>query len=173
MKKYIIGAVFGFIFATAFSAHAEVVNLINQTVQGLFPVSVDGKNIGNAIVVDNKTYLPVRDFGEAVGYKVTFTEDRQVVLTKEDDTAQTMPQQPQTTTPTQQQSEQTKESKIESLNDKINQLKINIQILTASVNQAEKSENKPAYYEKEKQELADAQKKLADLQKQLDDLQKQ
>lgn len=82
MRKYIIGAVFGAVLSFSVSAYAEVVNLVNQVVQGLFPVTVDGKSLGNAIVVDNTTYLPVRDFGEAVGYTVTFTDDKQVVLTK-------------------------------------------------------------------------------------------
>lgn len=90
MRKYIIGALFGAMLATAFSAHAEVVSLVNQVVQGMFPVSIDGKPLGNAIVVDNKTYLPVRDFGEAVGYKVSFTDDQQVILTK-NAAAQTTP----------------------------------------------------------------------------------
>lgn len=83
MKKYIIGTIFGFVLATAASVNAEGVNrLIDQVVQGVFPVTVEGNPIGDAVVIDNKTYLPVREFGEAVGYIVSFTESREVVLTK-------------------------------------------------------------------------------------------
>lgn len=83
MKKLIIGTIFGFILATAASANAEgVTKLIDQVVQGVFPVTVEGTSIGEAVVIDNKTYLPVREFGEAVGYTVSFTEAREVVLTK-------------------------------------------------------------------------------------------
>ncbi|MEW9697778.1 hypothetical protein [Paenibacillus sp. SI8] len=83
MKKYVIGGIAGFVLATAAGAYAQEANkLINQIVQGVFPVVLESKSLGDAIIVDNKTYLPVRDFGEAVGYKVTFTEDQKVVLTK-------------------------------------------------------------------------------------------
>lgn len=82
MKKYFIGVILGLFLSFGVSAHAEVSNLIDQVVQGMFPVTIDGQSMGDAIVVDNKTYLPVREFGEAVGYAVTFTDNREVVLTK-------------------------------------------------------------------------------------------
>jgi cell division protein FtsB len=82
MKKFVLGLALGLAIAIPIGAHAEVVSLVNQVVQGLFPVTVDNKPLGDAIVVDNKTYLPVREFAEAAGYKVTFTDDKQVVLTK-------------------------------------------------------------------------------------------
>lgn len=83
MRKYIIGTLFGLFLATTAGANAqEVTKLIDSVVQGVFPVTVEGNSVGEAIVVNDKTYLPVREFGEAVGYKVTFTEDREVVLTK-------------------------------------------------------------------------------------------
>lgn len=90
MKKYLIGAIAGFMLSLGVSAHAEVSNLVDRVVQGMFPVTIDGNSVGNAIVVDDKTYLPVREFGEATGYKVTFSEDRAVILTK-NDTAATTP----------------------------------------------------------------------------------
>jgi hypothetical protein len=82
MKKYIIGTLFGFALAFSITAHGEAINLIDKVVQGMFPVTVDGVSMGDAIVVENKTYLPVREFGEAIGYKVSFTDDREVILTK-------------------------------------------------------------------------------------------
>lgn len=89
MKKYIIGGLVGFVLATAAGANAQgVTNLIDQVVQGVFPVTVQGTSIGEAVVIDNKTYLPVREFGEAVGYTVTFTEAREVVMTKNVETTE-------------------------------------------------------------------------------------
>jgi|GEM_PF-2294326 len=82
MRKYVIGAAFGFLLSLGITAHAQVENVINAVVQGLFPVKVDGTRVGDAIVVNDTTYLPVRAFGEAVGYEVTFTEDREVVMTR-------------------------------------------------------------------------------------------
>lgn len=136
MKKYIIGTIFGFVLATAVSANAEGVNrLIDQVVQGVFPVTVEGTSIGEAVVIDNKTYLPVREFGEAVGYTVSFTEAREVVLTKNIDT--TVPVDPvvvpQPTIPTKTVAEQ-----IEELKNKIADMKEHItsrkQILQANEN---------------------------------------
>jgi hypothetical protein len=97
MKKYIIGTIFGFVLATAVGANAQEVNkVIDSVVQGVFPVTVEGNSVGDAIVVNDKTYLPVREFGEAVGYKVTFTEDREVVLTKNGEIDTSQPTKPTT-----------------------------------------------------------------------------
>lgn len=82
MKKYIIGILFGFTLAFSITAYGEGNNLIDKLVQGMFPVTVDGISMGNAIVVENKTYLPVREFGESIGYTVSFTDNREVILTK-------------------------------------------------------------------------------------------
>lgn len=136
MKKYIIGTIFGFVLATAASVNAEGVNrLIDQVVQGVFPVTVEGNPIGEAVVIDNKTYLPVREFGEAVGYTVSFTEDREVVLTKNVDT--TIPVDPvvvpQPTIPTKTVAVQIEElkNKIADMNEHITSRK---QILQANEN---------------------------------------
>ncbi|MCD1261666.1 hypothetical protein B5M42_022945 [Paenibacillus athensensis] len=82
MRKYVIGAAVGFVLSLSLTAHAEVEQVMNAVVQGLFPVKVDGVRVGDAIVVNDKTYLPVRSFGEAVGYEVTFTDAREVVMTR-------------------------------------------------------------------------------------------
>lgn len=124
MKKFILGLVIGMAIMIPVGAHAEVESLINQVVQGMFPVSIDGKPLGNAIVVDNKTYLPVRDFGEAVGYKVTFTDDQQVVLTKGDTTP---------TTPTTS-GENTLMKQIREINDKLGKLVNEKQSLEKQIN---------------------------------------
>lgn len=116
MKKYIIGTIFGVLLATATSAHAEVTSLINKVVEGMFPVTVEGTSIGEAVVIDNKTYLPVREFGEAVGYTVSFTESREVVLTKNEEPVSTIPTEPvvtpQPTVPTKTVAEQITDLKI-------------------------------------------------------------
>lgn len=114
MKKYIIGTIFGFVLATAVGANAQEVNkVIDSVVQGVFPVTVEGNSVGDAIVVNDKTYLPVREFGEAVGYKVTFTEDREVVLTKNTEATTPSP------TPTPNQPSIPKEDLIENLQSKL------------------------------------------------------
>ncbi|WP_052350574.1 hypothetical protein [Paenibacillus gorillae] len=78
MKKVgflIIGMVIGASLMLAASVSASSLGLIGKKVQDEVDVLIDGKNIGSAIIVDNKTYAPVRPIGEAaqydVGYKST------------------------------------------------------------------------------------------------------
>lgn len=84
MRKYVVGVIAGLLLGFTISAHAEEVgNLIGQAVQGTFPVKIEGAQLESpAIVVDNKTYLPVRAFGEAIGYNVGFDADLGVNLSK-------------------------------------------------------------------------------------------
>lgn len=87
MKKYIIGGIAGFFLATTLSAHAEeLTSLIGKTIQGAFPFQIEGKTIGTpAIVVDGTSYLPVRAFGEATGYDVSFDADLGISLKKKEE----------------------------------------------------------------------------------------
>ncbi|MBA2936847.1 hypothetical protein HZF08_00845 [Paenibacillus sp. CGMCC 1.16610] len=86
MKKYIIGGIAGFLLATTLSAHAEeVTSLIGKTIQGAFPFQIEGKTLATpAIVVDGTSYLPVRAFGEATGYDVSFDADLGISLKKKE-----------------------------------------------------------------------------------------
>lgn len=89
MKRYIIGGIAGFLMATAISAHAaEVVAVVGKTIQGAFPIKIDGKTLDTpAIVVDGTSYLPVRAFGEAMGYNVSFDADLGISLSKKEEPA--------------------------------------------------------------------------------------
>ncbi|MFE4569945.1 stalk domain-containing protein [Paenibacillus chitinolyticus] len=81
MKKYVVGALFGFVLAFAASANAEVKTMIDKIVEGTFPVTVEGKKLQtDAVVIEGSTYLPVRAFGEAIGYEVKFDSDLGVSL---------------------------------------------------------------------------------------------
>jgi hypothetical protein len=164
MRKYLIGVIIGFTLSIGVSAHAEVVNLINQAVQGLFPVTIDGKPLGDAIVVDNKTYLPVREFGEAAGYAVAFTDAKGVVLTKN---VATPTPTPSPTIPT-----TTKEQKILQIQGRIEIVKMNITSDKMVVWNDEHYPNNLSESEKQgnKDRLAKDEKELADLQAQLDTL---
>jgi hypothetical protein len=157
MKKFILGLVLGLAIAIPVGAHAEVVSLVNQVVQGLFPVTVDNKPLGDAIVVDNKTYLPVREFGEAAGYKVTFTDDQKVILTKNDTTTSTTHDQ------------QLKyyaewQKKYNDLSDKLNKLVIEKQALETKIGDIK------THHETENQNTDDLQQQVADKQAQIDKL---
>jgi hypothetical protein len=97
MRKYIIGCLIGFVLSIGVGAHAEVVNMIGQVIDGAFKVKVNGVELANqAIVVQGTSYLPVREFGEATGYNVGFDADLGITMTKQEVTPSPTP----TETPT-------------------------------------------------------------------------
>ncbi|NEW07811.1 hypothetical protein GK047_17565 [Paenibacillus sp. SYP-B3998] len=164
MKKYIIGGLVGFVIATAAGAHAQEVNkLIDQVVQGVFPVTVAGNSLGDAIVVDNKTYLPVREFGEAAGYKVTFTDDRKVVLTK--NTTPSGPKTSQQPTPT---PAPTTQDKIDQYNVLIKNAKVNIAAFEDKIKNfpSPNNDDHRKTIDKLKADIVQYEKEIADLKNQ-------
>jgi hypothetical protein len=84
MKKYIVGALFGFLLSLAFSAHAEVASLIGKVVEGSFPLQINGqKSEKDAVVIDGTSYIPVRSAGELFGYDVSFVDSKVILKVKE------------------------------------------------------------------------------------------
>jgi hypothetical protein len=81
-----MGLIVGALLMTAGTAFAEdivngVTNLVGKTIQGQFPVTVDGETIEMpAIVVDGTSFLPVRKFAETVGYAVYFDPEGEILL---------------------------------------------------------------------------------------------
>lgn len=86
MRRYIIGALFGIALTLSASAFAdEVKSLIGLEVKGEMQVYVDSKPLeDSAIIVNDTSYLPVRNYADSTGYKVTFNgEERKIMLNKE------------------------------------------------------------------------------------------
>lgn len=82
MKKYIVGALFGFLLAFTVSAHAEVVNMFGKVVDGSFPLVINGQKAEKDVVtIEGTSYIPVRSAGALFGYDVSFI-DSQVILKK-------------------------------------------------------------------------------------------
>lgn len=66
--------------------------MIDKVVEGAFPVTVDGKKLeSDAVVIEGSTYLPVKAFGEAIGYTVGFDSALGVSMTKNADSPHTAP----------------------------------------------------------------------------------
>lgn len=82
MRKYVIGIFIGFCLSFAVGAHAEVSSFVGRVVEGMFPVTYNAAPLGDALVLDGTTYLPVRKLGEALGLTVSFDADLGVNLTK-------------------------------------------------------------------------------------------
>lgn len=86
MRKYIIGALIGIMMAYSIPVAAEAVDMVGKAIEGVFAVQVDGKKLEKeALVVDGTTYLPVRAFGEALGYEVSFDPEMGVSMKKKAD----------------------------------------------------------------------------------------
>ena len=159
MRKYIIGAMFGFSIALCFNTSAaEVVeSVIGKSVTGTFPVTVEGERLSkDAVVIDNSTYLPVRDFGEAIGYNVNFDAEMGVKMTK---TAEPRP-----------------EKKLNRLNRDIEEKNETLKAFKDDLKYQE--DNSDAYIkaygeDAHKQALADKQAKITQLEAELADLEKQ
>ncbi|AIQ19520.1 hypothetical protein H70357_24490 [Paenibacillus sp. FSL H7-0357] len=73
MKKYIVGFLVGAIFTISTSVFADdIKSLIGQTVQETAVVSLDGKEIGSAVIINGTSYAPVRTVSEASGLNVDY-----------------------------------------------------------------------------------------------------
>lgn len=78
MKKYIIGAFVG--ACLMFSLQVAADSWVGKEVQGTFPIYVNGKELDvPAVVIDGKSFLPVRKISESVNYDVNFDNTKKVV----------------------------------------------------------------------------------------------
>ncbi|MNW40127.1 hypothetical protein D3C74_172330 [compost metagenome] len=64
-------------------------SLLGAKVQGLFSVEVNGKTVGDAVVINGSTYAPVRSLTESLGADISVTGKKVVVTTDEDKAIQT------------------------------------------------------------------------------------
>lgn len=80
MKKFIAGVVVGALLMISPQVYSAASSMIGKKVDGELVVKVDGKQIGNAAVVEGKSYLPVRDVANEMGLKIKVTK-QEVTLT--------------------------------------------------------------------------------------------
>lgn len=165
MRKYIIGAAVGFCLSLGVGAHAEVSSFVGRAIEGAFPVTYNASPIGDGLVVDGTTYLPVRKLGEALGLTVSFDADLGVSLTKSvTGTTYSTPQEvkPVVTTPA-----KTEPIKpvltVEQLDEKIKLAKANIWSMKAVT---ETDGTKNPNYQTYKDRLTKYEAELADLERQ-------
>lgn len=74
MKRYIVGFVAGLLFASVVPAYGAVSSLIGKKVSGELTVNVNEKEVGKAIIVDGKSYLPVRSMSDSLGLKISLNK---------------------------------------------------------------------------------------------------
>lgn len=80
MKKYVAGFLAGALFTLAGAAFADdIQSLIGKKIQGEAVVELNGQALDTAIIVNGKSYAPVRAIGEAAGYEVSM-QDKKIIL---------------------------------------------------------------------------------------------
>ncbi|MDB5053269.1 MAG: hypothetical protein JWM44_1319 [Bacilli bacterium] len=206
MKKtpiFLMGLVVGVLAALSSTALADgtIKNLIGLTIQGQFPVTVDGTQLTNpAIVTDGTSFLPVREFGESVGYNVYFDPEGKIILNKKTgdpmNTAQPVPNnqgkspQEQINEAAQWDTDANKKNDIAVLQGNIGTIQGQIDVLQKSINETQRiiddnrdfqrkdvpNFNEDAFNASHKttiDQINSDKQKLLDLQTQLSDLQKQ
>lgn len=107
MKKALLGFVIGFMVASSFAAFATNTDIFTAQ-KATFGIEVDGENFEGEnppVVIGGRTYLALRDTGEALGIEVNWNEkERQVEISKgqekEQETEVTPEMPKQTTKPT-------------------------------------------------------------------------
>ncbi|MGR6546263.1 hypothetical protein [Paenibacillus tundrae] len=82
MKKYVAGFLAGAVFVLSASAFADdIKSLVGKKIQGEAVVELKGQALDTAIIVDGKSYAPVRSIGEAAGYEVSM-QDKKIIMDK-------------------------------------------------------------------------------------------
>ncbi|MHA6530615.1 hypothetical protein [Paenibacillus sp. BAC0078] len=75
MKKLAAGFLAGAVLMVSTQAIGASVSLVGKKIQAEYTVKVYGKNLAvPAIVIDGKSYAPVRAIGELAGFKVTLSD---------------------------------------------------------------------------------------------------
>ncbi|WP_150131546.1 hypothetical protein [Paenibacillus sp. BIHB 4019] len=72
MKKLVIGFILGLSLSMVGTAWAS--GLVGKTVGSEVKITMDGKSVGSGVIIDGKSYAPVRDVTNAAGLSVTFKD---------------------------------------------------------------------------------------------------
>lgn len=87
MRKFVIGLIAGAFLMFSAQAFGESVSLVGKKIAGEAAVVVDGNQIGTAIIVEGRSYAPVRVVGEAAGYEVGYVAGSVTMDSKVKETA--------------------------------------------------------------------------------------
>jgi hypothetical protein len=72
MKKVVISFIAGALLMASGQALADDISLIGKKVAGEATVLLNGKELSNAVIIDSKSYAPVRDITESFGAEVDY-----------------------------------------------------------------------------------------------------
>jgi hypothetical protein len=75
MRKYLVGFIAGLLFMAALPVYGAVTSMIGKKVSNEITVTLNNGDVGKAIVVDGRSYLPVRDLSNALKLKLNVTKE--------------------------------------------------------------------------------------------------
>lgn len=81
MKKFIVGVIVGALFMVSAQAFGDGVNFVGKKVAKESIVKVNGEEAGKAIIVDNKSFVPVRDISDKIGAAISIEKGGTIALT--------------------------------------------------------------------------------------------
>lgn len=70
MKKFIIGLFVGALLMFSSQVYSTSSNLVGTKVAGTMDVNLNKKSMGQAVIIEGKSYLPVRSVAEGMNLKV-------------------------------------------------------------------------------------------------------
>lgn len=87
MKKYLIGFIAGALFMVAGQSFAGTASFVGKKIESELPVTLNGETVDNAIIVQGKSFVPVRSLTVAMGGEVKAVGKSGIDLTNVDDVA--------------------------------------------------------------------------------------
>ena len=166
MRKYIIGAIAGAALMFGIQAGASGV-LTGSKVAGEKSVNYNGKSIGQAAIINNYSYLPVRAVSDAMGLKIDLSGGT-INLSGETPTTETTPDKVGEESPATPSTDTTLlEGKLHEINDKIDSVNARIAIYQKNFSGLTEGDD---IYTSLKNQLDDLHSQLSDLEKQKSDI---
>lgn len=128
MRKYIIGGLVG--AALMFGIQAGAAGIVGSKVAGTKDVTLNGKTVGQAVIINNSSYLPVRSLSNALDLGIDLSGGK-INLSEQETNAQTSaPSATPTPTPSPSSAPQ---YTIDEINANINVIQNNIKIYESMV----------------------------------------
>jgi predicted RNase H-like nuclease (RuvC/YqgF family) len=83
VKKFITGIIVGALLMIGTQSFAAGIGYIGKKVSSETTVKVNGEEAGKAVIIDGKSFLPVRDISSKIGATISFDKDGSIALTTE------------------------------------------------------------------------------------------
>lgn len=74
MRKYLIAVGVVALLVGGTVVAADTASMVGKRVQSVASVTINGEQLSSAVIIDGKSYAPVRDIVEAVGADVTWSK---------------------------------------------------------------------------------------------------